>query len=177
LLLPVAARYYFMNRIPVATFKSSGPATQLQQRLTGNGIPAEVHDGLKLEKKVWFASGPEAGTRLEVPAEQFERAYDLLVQWDDQEGVLRDAIRCPECNSPRVSYPQYTRRSFLPNLIVGALAAIGRVEKEFYCEECQYTWPRESHPAHLRPHMAPYYFIEDIETSPPPSKRDPSPPA
>jgi hypothetical protein len=162
-----------MNRIPVATFNSIVPATRLRQRLTGNGIPAEVHEGLKLEK-LWFASEPEAGARLEVPADQFERAYDLVVQWDEQEGVLHDAIRCPECNSPRVTYPQFTRRSFLPNLIIGALAAIGRVDKEFFCEECHYTWSSESHPAHLRPHMAPYYFIEDVERTPVSEKREPS---
>ena len=153
-----------MNRIPLATFNHNGPAALLQQRLSGNGIPAEVHDGLTLDKRLWFASRPEVGSRLEVPADQFERAYDLMVEWDETEGVLSDAIRCPECQSPRVTYPQFTRRSFLPNLILGTLAAITRVEKEYYCEDCHYTWPREgSKPSRLRPHMAPYYFIEGIE--------------
>jgi len=165
-----------MNRIPLATFNSDAPAARLQQRLTGNGIPAEVHHELKLEK-LWFASRPESGARLEVPADQFERAYGLMVQWDTQDDVLHDAIRCPECKSPRVIYPQFTRRSFLPNLIIGTLAAIGRVEKEYFCEECQYTWPREgTRPSRLRPHMAPYYFIEGVEqTTLPPDQRGSQP--
>src|SRR5262245_1468385 len=100
-----------MNRIPLAMFNTGAPAARLQERLSGNGIPAEVHDGTTWEEKLWFTSRPEAGTRLEVPANDYERAYGLMVHWDETEHVLDDAIRCPECHSPRVSYPQFTRRS------------------------------------------------------------------
>jgi hypothetical protein len=152
-----------MNRIPVALFNHRGPAEPLQRRLRDQGIPAEIHDETTLEK-FWFVSSPGAGVRLEVPAHQFERAYNLLLEWDAAEGALREAIRCPECRSLRVNYPQYTRRSFIPNLVMGTLAAIGRVEKEYYCDDCHYTWPKEgTTPSRLRPHMAPNYFIEGIE--------------
>src|ERR1041385_7067361 len=110
-----------MNRIPVALFNGPRPAELLRQRLRDNGVAAEVHDGLHLEK-LWFASRPRAGVRLEVPADQFERAYRLLLDWDAAEGALRDAIRCPECRSLRIDYPQFTRRSFITNLFVGLLA-------------------------------------------------------
>src|SRR5437867_11806898 len=103
-----------MNRIPIAMFSDRAKAEPLQKRLGDAGVRAEIHDELRLEK-LWFVSKSAAGVRLEVPAGQFERAYQLLLDWDAAEGALRDAIRCPECESLRVDYPQFTRKSLLTN--------------------------------------------------------------
>jgi hypothetical protein len=105
-----------------------------------------------------------AGVRVEVPAQRFERAYNHALECDDTQRVLRGAIRCPECKSLRVVFPQFTKRSFIPNIIVGTLAAIAGLEKEYYCEDCHFTWPREGHKqSKAKPHAAPYYFIEGVE--------------
>jgi hypothetical protein len=144
-------------------FNSRAAAEPLQKRLVEAGIRAEIHDELRLEK-FWFVSKPETGVRIELPADQYERAYELLMEWDKKEGLLREAIRCPECGSLRVEYPQFTRKFLIPNLAMGLLAAIHAVEKEFYCQECHFTWPKEG--TRLRPdraHMSPYYFIDGIE--------------
>jgi predicted Zn-ribbon and HTH transcriptional regulator len=152
-----------MNRIPVALFSNRTKAEPLRARLVQAGIPAEVHDELKLEK-LWYIPKGSAGARLEVPADQFERAYELLLDWDMADGSLREAIRCPECKSLRVDYPQFTRKSFIPNLVMGLSARLGLVDKEYYCEDCHYTWPKEgTRPRRGRPHQAPYYFIEGVE--------------
>jgi hypothetical protein len=152
-----------MNRMPVALFGSRAKAEPSQKCLVQGGIQAEIHDELRLEK-LWFVSKPSAFVRVEVPAQQYERACQALVDCDTADETLRDAIRCPECKSLRVEYPQFTRKSLLPNLVMGLLATVGRVEKEFYCQDCHYTWPREgTKPSALRPHMAPYYFIEGVE--------------
>ena len=152
-----------MNRIPIALFNSRSRAEPLRQRLVEHGIAAEIHDELRLEK-FWFVSRPSAGARLEVPAAECERACHLLLEWDGSEGILRSAIRCPECRSLRVEYPQCTRKSMTPNLVMGLLATLGRLEKEYYCQDCHFTWPKEGrHPRRRRPHMAPYYFIEGVE--------------
>jgi predicted Zn-ribbon and HTH transcriptional regulator len=152
-----------MNRIPVAIFSTRSAAEPLQGRLAEAGIQAEIHDELKLEK-LWFASKERSGSRLEVPAEQFERAYQLLLDWDVADGALRDAVRCPECKSLRVQYPQFTRKSLIPNLVVGTLAAIGQIEKQYYCDDCHFTWPKQgTKPSLRRPNMAPYYFIDGVE--------------
>jgi transposase-like protein len=57
-------------------------------------------------------------------------------------------IRCPDCGSTQVEYPQFSR-----NTIVGALpavaAAVGMVEPEFFCRSCHYSWapaPTEAPP-------------------------------
>ncbi len=154
-----------MNRITVAIFNDRSRAEPLQHRLAEHGIRAEIHDELRLEK-LWFVSKPGAGVRLEVPANEFEKCEKLLAEWDEKEGALRDAIRCPECKSFRVQFPQFAHRSVIPNVVMGFLASVGRVEKEYYCEDCHYTWPKEgSKPSKLRPHMAPYYLIEGVKQS------------
>src|SRR5438105_15697462 len=107
-----------MNRVPLALFANRANAEPLQQRLRAAGIGAEIHDELRLEK-LWFVSKPATGARLEVPATQFERAEQLLLDWDAAEGALREAIRCPECKSLRVDYPQFTRKSMLTNVVMG----------------------------------------------------------
>src|SRR5262245_14114765 len=101
-------------RMPVAFFGSCTNAEPIRKRLADQGIRAEIHDEMRLEK-LWFVSKPP-GVRIEVPANQFERAYQTLLEWDSSEGLLRDAIRCPECKSLRVEYPQCTHKSVLPNL-------------------------------------------------------------
>jgi hypothetical protein len=154
-----------MNRTPIALFNDRTKAEPIQRRLADAGIPAEIHDELRLEK-LWFASKHACGIRLEVPADQFERAEDMLVNWDTKEGALRDAIHCPECKSLRVDYPQFTRKSLLTNLAMGIAANVGLMEKEYYCEDCHFTWPKEgTRPRRNRPNMAPYYFIEGVDQS------------
>jgi hypothetical protein len=157
-----------MNRLPVTILGQRAKAEPLRQRLESAGIHAEIHDELRLEK-LWESDKRAPFVRLEVPADDFERACDLLHQWDAADGALRDALRCPECKSLRMSYPQFTRKFFLPNLAMGIFARLGLVEKEFYCEECHFTWPLEgAKPRRNRSHMAPYYFIDGVEQSTPP---------
>lgn len=147
-----------MNTISVAWFHCRSDAEPLQKRLSEAGIHAKVHDSSNIK-----------GARIEVSADQFERAYQFLLDWDAAEGVLRNAYRCPECRSLRIQYPQYTHKSSLPNLLVGALTNMHAIRKEFYCYDCHFTWPKEgTKPSRIRPHMAPYYFIEGVPQAQPP---------
>jgi hypothetical protein len=151
-----------MNRIPVALFKNRSVAEPIQTRLAEAGVAAEIHDDPHFER-LWFVSRPKAPVRLEVPANQFEHGEQLLVDWDAKDGALHDAIHCPECQSLLVEYPQMTRRSVLTNVAMGLAAEFGLIEKQYYCRECQFTWPREGTVLRPhRPHMAPYYFIEGV---------------
>jgi hypothetical protein len=155
-----------MIRMPVALFNERAKAEPIQARLSGVGIRAEIHEELRLEK-LWFISKKKGcGSRIEVPSNQFERAEQLLLDWDNSEGILRGAIRCPECKSLRVDYPQFTRKSLLTNLALGLAAEVGVVERDYYCRDCHFTWPRQgTKPRPDRPHCAPYYFIEGVEQS------------
>ena len=115
-------------------------------------------------QRMWFVSRLQAGVPLVVPGEHFERAEQLLLDWDAAEGALRQAIRCPECKSLRVDYPQFAHNSLMTNLAMGLAAKLGLVEPDYYCEDCHFTWPREGpRPRRNKPHMAPYYFIDGVE--------------
>jgi hypothetical protein len=151
-----------MERMPIALFMDRAKAEPILLRLTQAGVHVEPHDELRLEK-LWFVPKHSAGVRLEVPAREFERGEQLLLDWDSAEGALRDAIHCPECHSLRVDYPQYARHSLMTNLALGLVAELGLVEKHYYCHDCHYTWPKPRlHPPRARPHLAPHYFIEGI---------------
>ncbi len=165
-----------MNRMTVALFANRAGAEPIQQRLRRSGVAAEIREQSAWEK-FWFISRKSAGARLEVPANEFERGEELLLDWDAAEGALRDAIRCPECRSLRIDYPQFTRKSVLTNLAMGLAAELGLVEKDYYCKDCHFTWPKEgSRPRRNGPHMAPYYFIEGIEQTNRPGQQAPPKP-
>ncbi len=152
-----------MERMCVALFSSRQKAEPIRARLQKAGIAAKIPKDPKLEK-LWFVGKKQMGVRIEVPGEEFEGAEQMLLDWDDAEGALRDAVRCPECKSLRVEYPQAAEHSLLTNLAMGIGAEVGFVEKDFYCEDCHFTWPKAgSRPRRDRPHMAPYYFIEGVE--------------
>jgi hypothetical protein len=154
------------NTITLATFNEAIGAQPLVARLWEAGIRAEIHDESKLER-LWFVRKPLAGVRIEVHPDDFEKAARLVREWDAADHALHDAVRCPECGSSRVEYPQFTRKFVTPNL-VGLLSAMGLVEKEFYCQDCHHTWlPAGTKPPRLRKHMAPNYFIEGLEPAPP----------
>ena len=154
-----------MNRYPVALFPSSAKAEVIKQQLRSSGFAAEAHEEGWLPA-LWFVNTHKCGVQLDVPADQFERAEQFLLDWDAREQALKEAIRCPECGSFRVLYPQFARHSILTNLALGVAAQFGLIEKHFYCEDCHFTWPREgTRASRVRPNQAPYYFIEGVEQS------------
>jgi rubredoxin len=152
-----------MKTIAVALASERAKAEAIRRRLLEAGFAAVLREETMLQK-LWFVSRRSAGVWIEVPAEQFEAAEQRLVGWAAAEGGMPDTIRCPECGSFLVDYPQFTPRSILTNVAMGLAAEAGVVEKDYYCEACHYTWPKEGgKPRHVRRHMAPYYFIEGIE--------------
>jgi hypothetical protein len=128
-----------MNMVTEATFNEPEEAQPLKQRLEAAGIPAEIQDERRLQK-YWFMAEPLAGVHLRVDAANFQKARQLLEQWHAADGALCHAIRCPSCHSPRVDFPQFTRRFVTPT-IYAVLCALHLFERRFYCQECHYTWP------------------------------------
>jgi len=154
-----------MIKVPIAVFNDRAPAEPIRDRLEQAGIAAEIHDEPGVEK-MWFVPKDEVVVRLEVPSDQFERGEQLLVEWDLKDGALHDAVHCPECKSLLVDYPQVTRKSVMTNMAMGLAAQCHLIDREYYCQECHFTWPREGKkPQPGRPNSAPYYFIRGIEQS------------
>jgi hypothetical protein len=128
-----------MNTVPLATFHELEPAVKLQERLQQVGISATIHDESKLER-FGFMSAPLAAIHIEVPQSRYLEARRLILDWDSADGALHSAVRCPECDSSRVEFPQLTRKFFSPALI-GVFIALRIIPKEFYCLDCHFTWP------------------------------------
>ena len=153
-----------MNMVTVATFNEPAKAEPLKERFAKAGIHAEIQDESKYEW-TWFVSKPAAAFRLKVHKRDFEIALRLLSEWDAADGALRDAIRCPQCLHSRIEYPQFTRKFLLPNL-VSLASVVGIIDREFYCQECGYTWPKDIKHPPPRKHSAPVYFIEEAAPVP-----------
>lgn len=151
-----------MNWTSVALFSERTKAEQIEQRLKEAGFTTCIAPEPPLAR-LWFVPKRSAHF-LEVPEDQFGRAEEFLLSLEPSENALMSCIRCPECKSLRVDYPQYARNSLLTNLAMGTAAELGVIDKTFYCEDCHFTWPREGARARRNPaHGAPYYFIEGIE--------------
>jgi mono/diheme cytochrome c family protein len=166
-----------MSTTRVAHFENHAQAEPARQHLLKSGIKAEIHSELGLAK-LWFVSKCQAGVRLEVPRREAARSLALLSHKDTPLGILRDAVRCPECHSLRVDYPQFTRKSVLTNVVMGFLAEIHFLERNYYCEDCHFMWAKlgEALPR-VRRHLAPDFFLEDVGKSTTVSSRRPERPA
>lgn len=128
-----------MKRVPVATFNELAPARRLQQRLAQAGFASFLRDESRLER-LWFLSEPLAAFHVEVLPPDYLAVRQAIRQWDAADGVLSQAVRCPDCGSARVEYPQITRK-FLTPVVEALLMAVHWLPREFYCLDCQFTWP------------------------------------
>jgi hypothetical protein len=127
--------------IPVATFNDVEPAQQVLQRLQQVGLPAILDDESKLER-FGFMTPALAAIHIEVPTENYLDARRVIDELDRSEDLLKSAVRCPECRSSRIEFPQLTRKFILPSLL-RFFMALKLVPRSFYCMDCHYTWPME----------------------------------
>jgi hypothetical protein len=151
-----------MSRIRVAFCESSAQAVPLVQLLLQAGVRAQIRNESRLAN-FWYVSTKRAGSRIEVSAEDVARARQLLLEWDTKQGLLQSTIRCPECKSLRVDYPQFTEKSLFTNFAMGLAAEFRLVELSYYCEDCHFMWVRQpARQARARHHLAPDYFLERV---------------
>jgi hypothetical protein len=130
-----------MKTLPVATFNEPSPAEQLRGQFLQAGVLAVVRDESKLER-FWFMSEPLAAVHVEVPQPDYLKARRLLTGWETATELMRVAVRCPECQSSRVEFPQVTRKFLTPALCQLALHTLHIAPREYYCQDCHFTWPK-----------------------------------
>ena len=95
--------------VTIATFNEPSKAKHLKSRLQEAGVKADIHNEGHLQK-VAFMSKPQANAKVMVEEEDFEAANKLMVEWEASDPEIGSAIRCPQCKSPRIEYPQLTRK-------------------------------------------------------------------
>jgi hypothetical protein len=123
----------------VATFSEAEKAQVVADRLNQGGIGATVEDQSKLQR-IFFLSKPLASQKVYVDDKEFEKARQFLREADAKDHILNGEIRCLQCGSARVEYPQFTRK-FMTTTLVEIFCILRLVDKTFYCEACHYTWP------------------------------------
>jgi hypothetical protein len=125
----------------VATFNEREDAEAVVKRLQNAGFQAQVADETKVQKFFYF-SKPLANEKVEVPLEDCSRARKFLKEIDPQEKLLRHEICCPQCDSPDIEYPQFTRKFIMP-VLVEIACFFHILDKQFYCNNCHFTWSRK----------------------------------
>jgi len=131
--------------ITVATFNEREPADHVAARLREAGLSAEVYDESHEQRwKLWNLN-PRAHMRVRVHTTEEKRANTLLDEWQGSEPMLERAIKCPECGSSKIEFPQFSRKTLMGALPAVAAAA-GVISREYYCEACHFTWPDEVKP-------------------------------
>lgn len=128
--------------VTIATFNEPAKAKRLKKRFQEAGLKADVINEGHLQQ-VAFMSKPQANAKVRVEDNDFEKAQELMVEWEASDpDIAATLIRCPQCGSPRIEYPQMTRK-FLTPAIASILFALRIFPKEFYCEDCHFTWSNE----------------------------------
>lgn len=124
--------------VTIATFNEPAKAKHLKQRFQQAGVKADIHNEARLQKVT--GAQPLANAKVMVEEDEFEKANTLLHEWESTDAEVGSALRCPQCKSPRLEYPQMTRKFMTPWLAT-ILFALKIFPKEFYCQDCHYTWP------------------------------------
>ena len=128
--------------VTIATFNEPAKAKRLKERLLQIGLKADIHNEGHLQA-VAFMSKPKANVKVQVDDDDFARGQQLMTEWEATDPDIASAmLRCPQCGSSSIQYPQMTRKAITP-AVAGLLFALRIFPKEFYCEDCHFTWTNE----------------------------------
>jgi len=129
--------------VTIATFDDPAKAKHLKSRLAEAGLKADVHN----ERLQSMATGSDrhANAKVTVEEEDFPKANQMLMEWEATDPDIGAAIRCPQCKSPRIEYPQMTRK-FMTPWLASIMFALKVFPKEFYCNDCHFTWGKDGDP-------------------------------
>ena len=135
--------------VTIATFDDPAKAKHLKKRLQESGVKADTHNEGRLQS-VATMSEPHANAKVMVDEQDFQKANQLLTEWEASDPEVGAAIRCPQCKSPRIEYPQLTRK-FMTPWLASVLFAMKVFPKEFYCQDCHFTWGKDGDPLPQKP--------------------------
>src|SRR5262249_36813542 len=131
--------------VTIATFNDPVKARQLKRRFHDAGVKGDVHNEAPLQE-FGFMSKPQANAKVMVEDDDFEKAQSLMVEWEATDPDISAAlVRCAQCGSSNIEYPQMTRKFMTPALVI-VLCAMKIVSQEFYCLVLQLTWGNQEEP-------------------------------
>jgi 4-hydroxy-3-methylbut-2-en-1-yl diphosphate synthase IspG/GcpE len=95
--------------VTIATFNEQSKAKHLRNRLQQAGIGAEIIGDSHLQR-VAFMAKPQAHVKVRVEEDDFGKAHQLMREWEASDPDVGGALRCPQCDSSNIEYPQMTRK-------------------------------------------------------------------
>lgn len=133
--------------VTIATFNEPAKAKHLKKRLVEAGLKADVHNEGTMQSVALIGDQPQANAKVMVEEEDFSAAQKLMVEWEETDPDIGAAVRCPQCKSPRIQYPQVARKFPIMAWVHSAILFKLKIfPKEFYCEDCQFTWGKDGDP-------------------------------
>lgn len=135
----------------VAVFENLNTGRTVETSLINQGLPARVYDD-KLVRRLLFLRPPRATFRLQVHADDFYRAHEILKAGPTDS--LREAIHCPDCGSAQISYPQMTRKFIMPTITLHLGILLRLLDHQCYCEKCHCLWSLPGEAARLTPKVS-----------------------
>lgn len=125
--------------VDVAVFENLGDGQALEKFLMNHRLEARAYDD-KFFRHFLFLRPPTVTYRVQVRANAFRAATELLNSTTEAPVILEKALHCPSCGSLRVNYPQMTRKFILPTVILHLGIIFRVIEHECYCEHCHHVW-------------------------------------
>lgn len=131
--------------VTVATYWKPTEAHIARIKLESEEIDCIITDE-NLISNDWFLANAAGGIKVQVPAEQAERAITALQRAarpvEADEPIFDGAKRCPKCGSERIDLERFSRRfAFISILLLGV--PIPFLWKSMRCDDCGFAWPRE----------------------------------
>src|SRR2546423_14236769 len=100
--------------VTIATFNEPDKAKRLKKRFQESGIHADIHNEGHLQQMA-FMSRPQANAKIMVDDADFERAQNLMIEWEGRDpDVAAAIILCPQCGSAQIQESQMTRQIITP---------------------------------------------------------------
>ena len=139
----------------IAAFDDEESAKALAKRMSDDGVEAISNSDSAEQLMMFYNPHPRAQHHVLVSGQNLEMALQWLSRLDANDPVMASAIRCPDCGSTRIEFPQFSRKT-----IVGSLpsigAALGLIKRQFYCTACHFTWgPGQAGPDETAPESVP----------------------
>jgi hypothetical protein len=127
-----------MNSTLIAAFEEKQPAEDLTGYLLKQNIPASTVD--------LTVSGPGnalpadfAKYQVRVAGEDAAAAVEVTSHTDQGLRLVSPAIRCPDCGSLRIRYPEMPR-NFLAPFFFRVLVKLNLMEGSYACLTCKREW-------------------------------------
>jgi hypothetical protein len=125
--------------VNIAIFENLSDGQVLETFLNNRRIEARTYND-KLLQLILFLCPPRATLRVQVRANAFRAAAELLHDSTEAAVILEPALHCPSCGSLNVNYPQMTRKFFLPTVLLHLGIIFRFIEHQCYCEDCHAMW-------------------------------------